>query len=62
MIDVKQFRALEAFIMSQGPLKADVVERAKEMAPHLDLLDDGSDEFAALADLVRAMAYAEIRK
>ena len=53
-------RALECLALSSPPtLNPELIERAKLIAPVLHLIDDGSEEFEALADLIKAIAFKE---
>lgn len=53
-------RALENVVLASGPeLDPALIERAKLVAPLLHMIDDGSDEFAALSDLLKALAYKD---
>lgn len=59
---IDQMRAIESLALSLKSADAATVDRAKQLAALLPLIADDSEEFAALSDLVMAIAYKEPAK
>lgn len=61
-LNLSQMRAFEALALGAGNIDPATVELARQIVKLLPLLDDGSEKFAALADLVKAIAHKGVHR